>query len=672
MRWRRALAAALCAWCAGALAPGQDLSPDWPRSQGRETVVRDDPRTPSVRIELGWDDRLIAHRWNPIRVEITGGEAPVGGAVLVEHAGSGAGSVQVAAPYGVGPGSTTPVEVMIPLGVWIDRLIVTVTDERGTTLRRMVFADWREMSLTPPGVEFGVAAVGAVGAPGLGSAMRSLRVQPPIEDAEESPLHEMLIVASRAPAAMPIEAMGYDALDLLVVAGEALQAAPEASVEAVRDWVSRGGRLVLIAEGAGSAWRRWLPPGLIEIGALRDDGDGVRRDITLSDQAMRLGWRTTPAGPAGADGPVGLGWATVLTGAPADADAWNARLSEALADRIPWLASMATSSWWAEQSAPGADAALNAIAADLGAGAGVTVWPVLAGLVTLALLLGPVDWFVLKRRRLLHRSWLTALGWIGLASCAAYFLPLATLSTRSGVRVVSVEDVAPDGAARIAALGVLPGSGGVARLEGADASWWRPISAGWNEPRFLGAMPLVQAPGSEVGAVPATLTLRVRSLRALLEQGDAPARDGFGAAAHDGGYTLRTPEGASIASAALRTADGWWTLARQDDGSWATTAGPSADPPRGWSASSDASSLPWMPGPAADEDLDRPGAALALAPARLRWGLMERRIERGGWCVALVCEEGAPARARITGAGESVERRVTRITLPIERAEGSS
>ncbi|MFG0274435.1 MAG: hypothetical protein ACF8QF_05210 [Phycisphaerales bacterium] len=669
MRAWRALAIVVCALSAGPLALAQDLPPEWRRTPGRDVVVRDTARTPDVRVELGWDDRLIAYRWNPIRVEITGAEAPVGGMVIVEHGATGAGSVEVAAPYGVAPGSTTPVEVLIPAGIWIERLIVTVTDEGGRPLRRVTFADWREMSLAPPDVDFGASLVGVIGAPALESASRSLAARPLIDESDTNLFRDSLIIASRNATAMPVESMGYDALDVLVVAGDALRAAPEPSVAAARQWVERGGRLVLVADSAGGAWRRWIEPGLLEVGELRDEGAGARRTISISDEALRLGWRSDAAA---ADGPVGLGWVTVCPGAPADADAWDGLLSAALADRLPWLDSMREAYWWAEQSAPGADEALNAIAEDLGAGARVNVWPVLAGVLALALLLGPVDWFVLKRRRLLHRSWLTALGWIGLASAAAYFLPLATLSTRTGVRVVAVEDVAPGGSARIAAMGVLPGSGGVARIEGADASWWRPVSAGWNEPRFLGAMPLAQAPGEDTGAVPAAMSLRVRSLRALLEQGAASEARGYSARAHGDGYTLRVPDGRAIVAGALRTPEGWWTLERADDGTWTTTDGPSVDPPRAWSLAQEDGAPPWVRGPSVEMHLDRPGAALALGPARLRWGLMERRIERGGWCVALVVEEGAATQARLTGAGDTVERRVTRITLPIERAEGSS
>jgi len=129
------------------------------------------------------------------------------------------------------------------------------------------------------------------------------------EDEDPSVLETAVRVAARDASELPIEAMGYDALDALVIGPGALRAAPETSVRAAREWVERGGRIVLVAADAGSDWRRWLPEGLIELGELRDDGDGSARPITLSAMAERLGWRVHAPDPAlataMADGPVG-------------------------------------------------------------------------------------------------------------------------------------------------------------------------------------------------------------------------------------------------------------------------------------------------------------------------------------------------------------------------------
>jgi len=689
----RAITALIAALVVLTPASAQDGPPaDWRLGQGRETFVRDSPATPQVRIDIGWNGSLIAWRWNPIRVHLTGGERPVGGQVVVEHTGGGGDAVRIGAPYGVAPGSTTTVEALVPASSYIDHLVVVITDENGRQLRRIAYADWREPSTTPPPVEHSATQVGVVGDTRLPLAVGGWSVRKidgDEEDEDPSVLETAVRVAARDASELPIEAMGYDALDALVIGPGALRAAPETSVRAAREWVERGGRIALIAADAGSDWRRWLPEGLIELGELRDNGGGSARPITLSDDAERLGWRVHAPDPAlataMADGPVGLGWAVVLGGAPAGAtasresaaSAWGLVLGELLDDRLAALALQQDRYWWAYSSPAGIDAALDAIAHDLGAGAGVHTWPVLTGLAILALLLGPVDWFVLKRLRLRHRSWLTALGWIGLASGLAYALPLATLSMETGVRAVAVEDgvVGSPVGVRTAALGVLPGEGGAAAFdENARASWWRPVSAGWNGPRFGGAVPLAQAPGDSVGAAPLLLSLRIRALKTLLEEGDAPAPAQVGVRRTGDGYVVTLPGDLEApSSAALLSPEGWWTLAPAEGGVLRTDGEAQAEPPPAWAPVAERTQSPWLsqPGVAAQR-ADAPGAATGLPSARLRGALLERRVERGGWCVVHLGHADAPARRTLAGA-PALERRVVRIAAPIEvdEPEGS-
>jgi len=158
----RAIVALIAALVVLTPASAQDGPPaDWRLGQGRETFVRDSPATPQVRIDIGWNGSLIAWRWNPIRVHLTGGERPVGGQVVVEHTGGGGDAVRIGAPYGVAPGSTTTVEALVPASSYIDHLVVVITDENGRQLRRIAYADWREPSTTPPPVQHSVTQVGA-------------------------------------------------------------------------------------------------------------------------------------------------------------------------------------------------------------------------------------------------------------------------------------------------------------------------------------------------------------------------------------------------------------------------------------------------------------------------------------------------------------------------------
>lgn len=82
---------------------------------------------------------------------------------------------------------------------------------------------------------------------------------------------------------------------------------------------------------------------------------------------------------------------------------------------------------------------MNALAGFRGGGGTFIV--IAAAMVALALLLGPGDAFILGRLRLRHRSWLTALCWITLATVAAYAAPVISRSDTIAFGRVSVIDV---------------------------------------------------------------------------------------------------------------------------------------------------------------------------------------------------------------------------------------
>jgi hypothetical protein len=223
---------------------------------------------------------------------------------------------------------------------------------------------------------------------------------------------------------------------------------------------------------------------------------------------------------------------------------------------------------------------------------------------------------------------------------------------------------------------VLPGEGGVATLAtGAESSWWRPVNAGWNGPRFGGAIPLAQAPGDSVGAAPLRLSLRIRALKTLLEEGEAPSPPEAKVHRAAEGYVVELPGDLDPPSnAALHAPEGWWTLAPDEDGGWRTVGAPTPDAPPAWTPPVESSQPPWLSLPdASPRRPDAPGAAIGFPHAKLRAGLLERRVERGGWCVVLLEWPDAAARRSLAGSSGAMERRVVRVAAPIgsDHVEGS-
>ncbi len=229
------------------------------------------------------------------------------------------------------------------------------------------------------------------------------------------------------------------------------------------------------------------------------------RWIRLTDVGRSAGWRLgllrrdpSPApeiGPTSAwtegsedeglmaQGPVGFGWVTVLGFDPRRASAqvsnrasvrvWAMVFGLRDADAAPGKAMTRVlrgappplvSGWnpWGQTANSAMTLALDAVASAEAPGRSVFLLVALAaGMVPV--LIGPVDYFVLRRMRRAHRSWLTALGWITLASVAAWGVPLVVRSSTTTVSRLSTVDVMmpPDAGSGAEPLAVSTGVTGV-------------------------------------------------------------------------------------------------------------------------------------------------------------------------------------------------------------------
>ena len=97
-------------------------------------------------------------------------------------------------------------------------------------------------------------------------------------------------LAPVAPATLPADFRGYEALDLLVV-GDLTSEPTAAQRQAMADWLARGGRMLVIqpvSRGSGRAgdissfWRRFLPRGKFA-------GDGAQRGAALAQSLRAAG-----------------------------------------------------------------------------------------------------------------------------------------------------------------------------------------------------------------------------------------------------------------------------------------------------------------------------------------------------------------------------------------------
>ena len=332
---------------------------------------------------------------------------------------------------------------------------------------------------------------------------------------------------------LPVHWHAYDGYELVIATEEALSKETPQSHRALMEWVVAGGRLVILTDSAGRGWRALLHPGM-PLGAfemtearevtpspeLTAIANGVAeqsillrprpaRTIRLTSEGVRDGWKVgwTGTGHAANEGmlawgPYGMGMLGVmgvdpgtLTGIIGSGNtAAGTRLWRDVVRKVAWGGRneiekrVQGDSWWwhpASGATPETREALRlaldeiSVVAPLGKGLFTTL---LVTMLAMALLVGPGDAIILKRLRMRHRSWMTALLWIGIATGVAGLAPAMVRTGSHGYSVMTVDDVRvmPDGTrlmARASALGLFGGRPTELPLpECASGTVWRGVS----------------------------------------------------------------------------------------------------------------------------------------------------------------------------------------------------
>jgi hypothetical protein len=780
----------------------------------------------------------------PVTVYVAGGTAggaPFDGTLVVTYDQDSTQSTQIVRQVAGTPGKVTPVQVMVNVPVSCARMAFVLRDRSGRPVARATFARYPNRDEQPLPDSFrgneqvAPVVVGIGPETGAASSVRAICDRRTGASAVAPGAVEATLVI---PQDMPLTWAGYDGVLLVAVDGDGVLGADPRAMAALREWVSGGGRLVVLASAAGEGWRRWLPPCLAgEItlaepatgpmpneldtalgrtlpiaetdreGALRrleergdwrrapssapavpapiagapaaageegiDPGlasyapaDGepvvggplkpvpaesiVQRRIGLSRAAIAAGWSLRWKHEDGsallAEGAVGFGWVTIVgldprraTVMASDAGArpvWADALTNLLAD-------------WQEANAPGASpgqgivwqegqefgslavkgftawssrmAALDRVAAAVGE-TGHGLFPLIAAsMLLLAALIGPVDAMVLRRLRLRHRSWATALGWIGLATLAAYIAPTLGRGGRTTVsRVAVVDCIAPADSSvpalawRTGVTGIFAGQSMQRQLEGmAAGSWWRPVAAThefyWAQEagtlsqstRHVQSTPDLSTLAAAVGAddpwgglglgpgaggnVPGPMWLRLWTLRLFIDQGRiAPAvRASIGAepgALDEIGLVSISdlPAGSAVIDGAIRTSKGWTALrAVSSGGNGAPRAGGPIvlQPEPGPATSSIAErwtprtiARNWVGGAAAPED---PGQFLALPGTERRSAAMDRLIGTGRWAAIYLEVKDMSPDVRLSDSPDAGMEQTTiyRLLAPLPQTE---
>ncbi len=497
------------------------------------------------------------------------------------------------------------------------------------------------------------------------------------------------------------------------------------ALEALMAWVKAGGKLVVLVEPAGDGWARFVGGvGVVEVGELEarsipsraravllapgdpEEGPDAQAGFAAADQiasrwmgvtelGKARGWSveypiaTPPAiDPARngqsvgvvAIGPVGFGTVMLVScdpvkmpavvGTSATSRVWRDILSIILDRGAPrYVPDQNSWAWRFSGKSSGANeterAALESVFSritrvpSLGHGTFIAIAVVV---LVLALLVGPVDAIVLRRKGLRQHSWATALLWIAVASAASVAAPMLIRSSEDRAFRLASYDAIMGGnggvefACREGATTILPGKGGVVRLkDSGDGVVYRGASPIERRPGqgFIGSvLPMEQRVGERGtlrGVMPGVLALRQWSTRTMLDE--CPEATGTALSALRVNLDLEKAcvlhvnglaEKASLLRASVQTKEGWRVLASTDNaGEWSAAGSAQKLPPADWSAApgsegseryfqdTDESSTAFV-------GIGNPGVSKSLPFSGTRTDTIDRLVASGEWaCVYL-------------------------------------
>jgi hypothetical protein len=453
------------------------------------------------------------------------------------------------------------------------------------------------------------------------------------------------------------------------------------------------------------------------------------RMIHLLEEGSRLGWTveysldsTEVSSQVGADGavasgPVGLGMVTLMSFDPSKAASiatsvgatrlWRDVLTPMLERehdrRLDPSNAFRPGRWNAGLSSgysPETRSAISQVLSEmtavprLGLGAFLVIAVVV---VTLALLVGPVDAIVLKRRGLRQHSWLSALAWICLASVASLVVPgMVRSGENRSFRIAEYDAMIDDRgtvalAAREGMTSVIAGGNGRIRLvDSADGAVHRGVSPmEASSSRHFGGATLtlhqgVHADGTLRGITPMDTGVRQWSVRAMMDEAPAVALPSLAslqvAAQREGAWRVSLqglPTGAAVVSMAIETSDGWWTLAPDSPGAqpgvWTSSESPSITPPALWGGG-----LGGPQGWRLEKDLrsawiEHPIGTLSLPLTQTRRDAISRYVRGGSWACVYIHASSWPPDVALAGTQgrapqgwNTMSQAVLRLILPIE------
>jgi len=519
----------------------------------------------NVDFTVGWGNCYRPMCWTPLLVGIsTPFKKPMDCVIRISAAQNDLNRLDISRREVLMPGRPKDIPLVTKLAYGVDKCEVSIYSRQTGFFWSKTYEIWQGPSERNPVeiVESKDALIAVSGKQGFGIMRMSQHSQ---EGHPQDGEYGKVLVKYRFQRVLPVDWTAYASLDLLVLYDADWLQLSDHQTRAILQWVHNGGRLMLVLGAqplpAGHPLAKALPfridpPQEVVLPNATLRGWGLSTTgragkkvscWTLTGAAQAPRWQASAAGddiPLRAWGPVGFGRIAVLAFDPAalgnrpathSARFWRDQMGEPIAPRTldEKDNDSSDSGYWGQYRTGKAHQGANAVLEYLYAMDELRPihigWVVLV-LAVLAVLIGPVDYLVLKKAGRLPLTWLTASLCIALFSVGAYY---GVQYLRGGVlqaRVVSVTDGvhgAP-GAWSTRYVGVFSPRSAEYRLTGLNRGQWWSGMAPTEESLYhfreqLGSRNLYCQQHIDGGNVPISVPINIWSMQCMLSE--APAAD---------------------------------------------------------------------------------------------------------------------------------------------------
>ncbi|MFC1783769.1 hypothetical protein ACFL02_09340 [Planctomycetota bacterium] len=443
-------------------------------------------------VEFGWEYCYRPTQWTPVGVTIFSPlTKPFEGTVTVEAQQDSLNVMIIRQDFVLTPDLPTYIPLVTKLAFAPEECRIRITDNKDRTILRDDRSLWDPISAqqTLVAVQENELLIGVIGSRkfSLGQLSRYSRCK--IDSAQafnqrrSSGSNGKVYVKHKLERTACWDWTGFAGLDLLLLYDPDWNLFNPTQMQAISEWVNNGGKLLLVLGShlmpAGGAIAELLPFEL-----------APAQQVSITPEAMKEEWNWSQPAPETvvcrpltpkltsrihrtffyetdkflfATGYAGFGRVGVLAFDPAligqedpqsRAQFWVKHIAAVLEDSSkPLNRSIKSSEFTEDEILTGssyntyvlgqADSDLTAVLDELTnipELKPLSIWWVILLLTLLALLLGPVDYYILKRRDHLPWTWLTCTGWIILFSVGAYYGVQALRGGRMRVLTVSVWD----------------------------------------------------------------------------------------------------------------------------------------------------------------------------------------------------------------------------------------